>query len=65
MSAAVGRQTVDHSGGVARTELRVVPGSATGELAGLRGEGHYAADAMEYKMELRYDFEQESREAHT
>ena len=53
-----------HSEGVARTELRVVPGSGTGELAGLRGEGHYTADAMQYKMELRYDFDQESREAH-
>lgn len=55
----------DHSEGVARTEVRVVPGSGTGELAGLRGEGHYAADAMEYKMELRYDFDRETREAHT
>jgi hypothetical protein len=53
-----------HSEGVARTGLRVVPGSGTGELAGLRGEGHYTADAMQYKMELRYDFDQESREAH-
>lgn len=48
----------DHSGGVARTEVRVVPGSGTGELAGLRGEGHYAADAMEYTMELWYDLDQ-------
>jgi hypothetical protein len=55
----------DHSGGVARTEVRVVPGSGTAELAGLRGQGHYAADAMEYKMELWYDFDRASREAHT
>jgi hypothetical protein len=46
----------DHTGGVARTDVTVVPGSATGELAGLRGAGHYAADAMEYTLELDYDF---------
>ena len=40
----------DHSGGVARTDVTVVPGSGTGELAGLRGAGHYAADAMEYTI---------------
>jgi hypothetical protein len=47
----------EHSGGVARTEVRVVPGSGTGELAGLRGEGSYAADAMEYTLTLDYDVE--------
>lgn len=46
----------EHSGGVARTEVRVVPESGTGELAGLRGAGSYAADAMEYTMNLNYDF---------
>ncbi|MDT4982923.1 MAG: hypothetical protein QOF95_413 [Pseudonocardiales bacterium] len=46
----------EHSGGVATTEVRVVPDSGTGELAGLRGEGSYAADAMEYTMKLAYDF---------
>jgi hypothetical protein len=45
----------DHSGGVARTEVSVVPGSGTGELVGLRGSGHYAAAAMQYTMELDYD----------
>jgi uncharacterized protein DUF3224 len=45
----------EHSGGVARTEVRVVPDSGTGELAGLRGEGSYAADAMEYTLTLDYD----------
>lgn len=44
----------DHSGGVARTDVTVVPGSGTGELAGLRGAGHYNADAMQYTMELDY-----------
>lgn len=46
----------DHSGGVARTDVGVVPGSGTGELAGVRGAGHYAADAMQYTLELDYDF---------
>ncbi|MDQ2750020.1 MAG: DUF3224 domain-containing protein [Actinomycetota bacterium] len=45
----------EHSGGVATTEVRVVPESGTGDLAGLRGEGSYAADAMEYTMTLHYD----------
>jgi hypothetical protein len=45
----------EHTGGVARTEVRVVPDSGTGELAGLRGEGSYAADAMEYTLTLDYD----------
>lgn len=46
----------EHTGGVARTDVTVVPGSATGDLAGLRGAGHYAADAMEYTLDLDYDF---------
>jgi hypothetical protein len=45
----------EHRGGVARTDVRVVPDSGTGELAGLRGEGSYAADAMEYTLTLDYD----------
>jgi hypothetical protein len=45
----------EHSGGVARTELRVVPESGTGALSGIRGEGSYAADAMEYTLTLNYD----------
>ncbi len=44
----------DHSGGVARTDVRIVPASGTGELAGISGEGSYAADAMEYMLTLRY-----------
>jgi hypothetical protein len=44
----------DHRGGVARTDVRVVPGSGTGQLAGISGSGHYVADAMEYKLELDY-----------
>jgi hypothetical protein len=42
--------------GVATTDVRVVPDSGTGELAGLRGAGSYAADAMEYTLTLDYDF---------
>ena len=45
----------DHSDGVARTDVRVVPGSGTGGLTGLRGEGSYAATAMEYTLTLDYD----------
>lgn len=47
--------TGDHSGGVAKTDVRVVPGSGTGELAGIRGAGSYAADGMEYTLVLDYD----------
>ncbi len=45
----------DHRGGVARTTIEVVEGSGTGDLAGLRGRGSYAADAMEYTLTLDYD----------
>lgn len=44
-----------HGGGVARTEVEVVEGSATGELAGLRGTGSYAADGMTYTLTLDYE----------
>ena len=47
----------DHTGGVARTDVEVVPGSGTGGLAGLRGTGGYAADAMTYTLTLDYEFE--------
>lgn len=45
----------DHRGGVARTEVEVVEGSGTGELAGLSGAGSYAAEAMTYTMTLDYE----------
>lgn len=48
-----------HSGGVARTDVTVVPGSGAGALAGLRGAGSYAADAMEYTLTLDYDIDGE------
>jgi uncharacterized protein DUF3224 len=44
-----------HDGGVATTEVEVVPASGTGGLAGLRGRGSYAADAMTYTLTLEYD----------
>lgn len=44
----------DHRGGVARTEIEIVDGSGTGALAGIRGQGAYAADAMEYTLTLDY-----------
>ncbi|HEY7010548.1 MAG TPA: DUF3224 domain-containing protein [Jatrophihabitantaceae bacterium] len=44
----------DHRDGVARTDVRVVRGSGTRQLAGITGSGHYVADAMEYKLELDY-----------
>ena len=45
----------DHRDGVARTDIRIVPGSGTGELAGISGSGSYAADAMQYQLELDYE----------
>lgn len=47
----------DHRGGVARTDVTIVEGSGTGELAGIRGSGSYAADAMEYSLQLDYELE--------
>ena len=44
----------DHRGGVARTDVRIVEGSGTGDLAGITGSGNYAAEAMEYTMSLDY-----------
>src|SRR5262249_34572206 len=47
----------DHRDGVASTEVTIVSGSGTGALAGIRGSGSYAADAMEYTMTLEYEVE--------
>ena len=46
--------TGEHSAAVARTEVRIVPGSGTGALAGISGSGHYAATGMQYPMQLDY-----------
>jgi len=45
----------EHTDAVARTEVRIVPGSGTGALAGISGSGSYAADAMEYILSLDYE----------
>ncbi len=50
----------EHSGGVATTEVTVVPGSGTGELAGIGGSGSYAAAAMEYTLELTYEWDEDA-----
>ena len=45
-------------GGTATAMWSVVPGSGTGDLRGLRGEGGFAsAHADEYAITLDYDFE--------
>jgi hypothetical protein len=44
----------DHRGGVARTDVTIVDGSGTGDLAGISGSGSYAAEAMEYTLDLDY-----------
>ena len=47
-----------YEGGTAKTTWSVVPGSGTGDLSGLRGEGGFAsAHADEYAITLDYDFE--------
>ncbi len=44
-------------GGTAKATWSVVPGSGTGELRGLRGEGGFvSAHAQRYPMTLDYDF---------
>ncbi len=57
-----GSFVLEHSGtfegGVAEASWSVVPGSGTGELRGLRGEGGFAsAHAQHYPITLDYDFE--------
>jgi uncharacterized protein DUF3224 len=57
-----GSFVLEHSGtfegGVAEASWSVVPGSGTGELRGLRGEGRFAsADAQRYPITLDYDLE--------
>lgn len=52
-----------HVDAVARTDVRVVADSGTGELAGLRGAGSYAAGGMEYMLTLEFDMEFDSAPA--
>ncbi len=45
-------------GGAVKSECVVVPGSATGELTGLRGESSFAAGhAEQYPLTLNFDFD--------
>jgi len=48
--------TLDH--GIASTSWFVVPGSGTGDLLGLRGEGGYTSGHIQpHPFDLDYDFE--------
>ena len=50
--------TGSFEGAVARATWRVVPGSGTGDLVGLKGTGGFAsAHAESYPMTLEYEFE--------
>ncbi len=52
------QHTGTFEGGTAKTTWFVVPGSGTGALRGLRGEGGFAsAHAERYSITLDYDFE--------
>lgn len=62
VSGRSGSFVLQHSGvfegGVAKATYFVVPGSGTGDLLGLRGEGSFASGhAQDYPMTLDYDFE--------
>jgi len=43
-----------YRGGVAKSQLRVIPESGTGELKGISGEGTYTANREETRFELEY-----------
>ena len=44
-------------GGIAQAACEVVPESATGDLAGLRGEAHFVAEGRQAPITLAYEFE--------
>jgi hypothetical protein len=54
------RHTGTFAGGEARASVTVVPGSGTGELRGLRGEGSFVAghNVQPTPFTLDYEFEQ-------
>jgi len=63
-----GSFVLQHSGtfanGIAKSAWFVVPGSGTGKLAGLRGEGSSAlGHAQQYAFTLDYDFERDQEPA--
>ena len=50
--------TATYADGVAKSSYSVVPGTGTGELAGLRGQGTFSVGhADEFPMTLDYSFE--------
>lgn len=60
LGGRTGSFVLQHSGtwenGTARATWTVVPGSATGELTGLRGSGGYEATHDKSSLTLDYDF---------
>jgi uncharacterized protein DUF3224 len=62
LGGRTGSFVLQHSGtfeaGTAKTTWSVVPGSGTGALVGLRGQGGFASGhAQSYAITLDYDFE--------
>jgi hypothetical protein len=52
------KHTGTFDGAIAKATWVVLPGSATGDLRGMRGEGGFAsAHAEEYQMTLEYEFD--------
>lgn len=52
-----GSFVLQHNGTFAAGALMVLPGSGTGELAGLRGEGQLIVQEQPWSIELDYTFE--------
>lgn len=46
-----------HEDGVAKSSLEIVPGSGSGELSGIRGQGSFEASHENATLTLQYDFE--------
>jgi hypothetical protein len=52
--------------GVAKASLTVIPGSGTGELSGLIGEGEFeAGHAESHPLSLNYDFDGQAAQGNT
>jgi hypothetical protein len=52
------RQTGEFVGRTVENTLNIVPGTGTGELKGIHGQGHYTAEGMEpTPYTLDYDFD--------
>lgn len=56
-----GRMSLHHEGtfekGVARSRCRVVPGSGTGELEGIAGEGRFEAEGNKVAFRFSYEWD--------